>query len=140
MRKYLPFILLSLLLAGCKKGQQLTPDGKPQSDATKNIVRVDATAGASYYLSVASYDADKAGTGTGTSNASFYQLKSDLTSPYECVFTATPGQIVFIEVYSLTGAGAACTVYYKGVKVSPPADIYNATAPSHVNITYEVGK
>lgn len=139
MKKYLPVILLSIFFSDCKK-ENLTPDGKPQSDFAQNIVRVDANAGASYYLSVASYEADKAGTGNGTENASFYKLTSNLTKPHECVFTATPGQIVFIQVYSMNGAGAVCSVYYKGLRVSPPADIYNATAPSHVDITYEVGK
>lgn len=143
MKKLLTLILpLGLLLMNCNK-EKLTPDGKPQSDASKNIVRIDASAEASYWLSVASYDKDKVGTGTGTENAAFYQLKNDLKTPYECVFTAIPGQVVFIEVYT-TGQSVSCDIYYKGVKVTNAnADIFNShssTAPSHANITYEVGK
>jgi hypothetical protein len=127
----------------CKKND-LTPDGKPKSDAAKNIVRVDASAAASYWLSVASYDADKAGTGTGTSNASFYLLKNGLTKPYEAVFTATPGQVVFIEVDSEGGPTVSCDVYYRGVKVvTPQEDLFNSnipSGPSHCTISYVVGQ
>lgn len=143
MKKLLNFILpLSLLLINCNK-EKLTPDGKPQSDASKNIVRIDASAESSYWLSVASYDKDKAGTGNGKSNAAFYLLKNGLKMPYECVFSATTGQVVFIEVYT-GGKSVSCDIYYKGTKVTNVnADIFNShdsSAPSHANITYEVGK
>jgi hypothetical protein len=143
MRKSILIVfLLGLCFINCKKNA-LTPDGKPASDAANNIVRVDAGAVASYWLSVCSSDSDKAGTGTGTENCRFYLLKNNLTKPYEAVFTATPGQIVFIEVYS-GGPSVGCSVYYKGLKVATPQeDLFNSNdsiAPSHVNITYTVGQ
>lgn len=125
------------LFSACKK-DQLTPDGKPKSDAKKNILRVDANAGASYYLSVAEFDPNG---GQSVTDATYYLLKNDLTSPYECVFTATPGNVLFIEVYT-TGPTASCDIYYKGVKVTATAsDIFNSNtsaAPSHTNLTYEI--
>ncbi len=115
MRKLLLSVfLLSIVILGCKKND-LTPDGKPKSDASNNIVRVDASAVASYWLSVASYDPGKAGTGDAIKNASFYLLKNGLTTPYEATFTAKPGQIVFIEVNSLGGPSVSCDVYFKGI-------------------------
>ena len=132
-------ILVPILFAGCKK-TALTPDGKPQSDAQKNILRIDASAAASYWLSVAEYDS--ANVNLGAAGATFYQLKNDLTSSYECAFAAKPGQVVFIEVYT-NGEEANCDIYYKGVKVTASAagDIFNSHAPgapSHVNMTYVI--
>jgi hypothetical protein len=99
---------------------------------------------ASYWLSVASYDPDKVGSGDAIKNASFYLLKNGLTTPYEAVFTATPGQVVFIEVDSEGGPSVAVSVYYRGVKVvTPQEDLFNSnipTGPSHCNISYVVGQ
>ncbi|WP_426668985.1 hypothetical protein ACPPVU_22520 [Mucilaginibacter sp. McL0603] len=137
-RSFLLIILLSALLSTCKK-DQLTPDGKPSADAKKNILRIDASAGASYYLSVAEFDPSK---GQSVADATYYLLKNDLTSPYECVFTATPGNILFVEVYT-TGPTTSCDIYYKGIRVTSDgeSDIFNsnnAIAPSHTNITYQI--
>ncbi|MGZ3752975.1 MAG: hypothetical protein ACXVAU_16950, partial [Mucilaginibacter sp.] len=89
-------LLLPLIFSGCKK-EQLTPDGKPKTDAAKNILRVDARAAASYWLSVAEFDPSK---GQNISDATFYLLKNGLTTPYECTFVASPGNVLFIEVYT----------------------------------------
>lgn len=137
-RLFLLAILLPFLFAGCKK-DQLTPDGKPKSDAQKNILRIDASAAASYYLSVAEFDPAK---GQNITDATYYLLKNDLTTPYECTFTASPGNILFIEVYT-TGSSVTCEVYYKGVKVTKDAasDIFNSNndiAPSHANLTNQI--
>jgi hypothetical protein len=139
-RFFIAALLLAFVIPGCKK-DSLTPDGKPKSDAQKNILRVDANAGASYWLSVAEFDPSK---GQSIENATYYLLKNDLTMPYECTFTATPGNVLFIEVYTL-GPTVSCDIYYKGVKVTANAlsDIFNSNdsiAPSHANLTYEIPK
>lgn len=132
-------ILLAVCVAGCKK-EQMTPDGKPASDAKNNLMRIDANAQASYYLSVAEFDPAK---GFNVADATFYQLKEGLTTSYECTFKASPGQVVFIEVYSSEGESVSCDIYYKGLKVTAAAqtDIFNShstDAPSHANLSYEI--
>ncbi|MDB4920838.1 hypothetical protein [Mucilaginibacter sp.] len=138
MKKYLlPFYVLIMLFVSCKKESNQTPDGKPKADAANNILRVDASSNISYSFSIGFVNSDLTNPTQFSNNY--------LTKPYEYVTMATEGQTAFIEVSSSYGGTLSCDIYYRGIKVplsSMSVDKRDGDpiTPSHINITYKVGR
>jgi len=137
MRKSILIVfLIGFCFINCKK-TSLTPDGKPASDAAKNIVRVDVNATAGFKFLICITDLTKPNSAPIVS-----YTNNNLTTGYEYVFTAAPNEYLLAEVYSQNGNSATCDVYYKGLKV-PHAimgiDSLDGEMPSHINVTYIIG-
>jgi len=136
MKKLLTLIALSsLFLLTCKKND-LTPDGKPQSDAANNTIRVDTKAGASYTLLVAETDPNN------VDHPRVYYTNNNLNTASEYTFTGVNGDNMLVEVWSQNGTSATADIYYKGSKVSHAimgVDSLDGVMPSHINLTYTIG-
>ena len=129
--------ILSLFLITCKKND-LTPDGKPTSDAANNMIRVDTKAGANYQISIATYN------NVGPSDPKILYSNTDQSSaaPFEYSFKGTAGYVIAVEVYSQNGTFADCDIYYKGLKVPETfeaIDTFQGEMPSHINVNYVTG-
>jgi hypothetical protein len=138
MKKLIYLIpVLSLFLITCKKND-LTADGKPQSDAANNIIRVDTKAGANYQLSISSYNVNSPG-----ENSLLYSNADQSSAvPFEFSFKGVQGYAMLVEVYSQNGTFANCDIYYKGLKVPTSLeaiDQLQGEMPSHINVTYRIG-
>lgn len=139
MKKFcLAALLLTMLFAGCKKESTLTADGKPKSDATNNVLRVDVSSDDNYTFGVTftyTYPPSEATTLAYMRNA----------GPYEYVTTAVVGQTADIYVDATYGSNITCVIYYKGSKV-PMDEITkekitgDPTTPSVIHVTYDIDK
>jgi len=136
MKKLLTLIALSsLFLLTCKKND-LTPDGKPKSDAANNTIRVDTKAGASYGLVVAETNPNDVG------HPIVFYTNDNLNAPNEYTFKGIDGYNMLVEVGSPNGTFVNCDIYYKGVKVPHSimgVDSLDGVMPSHINLTYTIG-
>jgi len=86
-----------MLFAGCKKESTLTADGKPKSDATNNVLRVDVSSDDNYTFGVTftyTYPPSEATTLAYMRNA----------GPYEYVTTAVVGQTADIYIDATYGS------------------------------------
>lgn len=129
--------VICLLFVSCKKND-LTVDGKPASDATNDIVRVDTKAGANYKISVAKYNS----IGPSDPEVLYNNANQSSASAFEYSFKSTAGFVIAVEVYAQNGTFAACDIYYKGLKVPVSLEAINQSQgqmPSHINITYITG-
>ena len=137
MKKPLPLILLlSLFVLTCKKND-LTPDGKPKSDAANSIIRVDSKAGATYSLVI--YESNPADMSLPPVVS---YINNSLNAPNEYMFKGVVGYQMLVEVDSPNGTSANCDIYFKGLKVPHAVmgvDSLDGEMPSHINLTYTIG-